>query len=54
MIVRTRFAPLISHFGPIEGQLLDRNQATGATETRGARHSVRRATIFDHQHGNYY
>lgn len=52
--VKARYAPLISHFGPTEGQFLDRNQATGATETRGARHSVRRATIFDHQRINYY
>lgn len=52
--VKARFAPLISHFGPIEGRLLDCNQATGTTKTRGARLSVRRATIFDHQRRNYY
>lgn len=52
--VKARFAPHTSHFSSVEGQLLDRNQATGATETRGARHFVRRATIFDHQRRNYY
>ena len=52
--VKARFAPLISHFDPIEGQLLDRSQTTGTTETGVACHFVRRATIFDHQHGNCY
>ena len=51
---QTRFAPRMSYFGPAEGQLLDRNQATGPMEARNGRESVRRAYVFDHRHENYY